>query len=141
MGEAVFTRLLRELGLRAQVASRGLRAPVGALPHRYAIEIASAHGAPIDAAKRATALTLPELHAATAVFVMENSHRNEILQRFPTASGKTFLLGQWQDCPIADPINLPREHFETAWRAIEAGSRSWLEQFGKAGLLPKSEAP
>lgn len=113
---------------------------VGAVPHRFAIEVAQANGAPIDPAKRAAAVTLPELTAATVVFVMDSGHRKEILERYPTASGKTFLLGQWQACDVADPIGQPREAFEIAWQAIEAGTQTWLDHLSHAGLLSTTRA-
>jgi protein-tyrosine phosphatase len=80
-------------------------------------------------------LSEPELAAATAVFVMETKQRKDLLLRYPQVGGKVFLLGQWQQLEIADPIGQPREIFEVAWRAIDAGVRSWVVHLHKAGLV------
>ncbi len=141
MGEALFLHHLPGSGMKAQVLSRGLAAPVGRPPHPFALDTAQEHGVPIDPAKRAAAITLPELTAATVIFVMDSGHRQEILQRYPTASGKTFLLGQWQSSDISDPINQPRQAFETAWQAIDAGTQSWLAHLRQSGLLPTGSPP
>lgn len=135
MCEALIMHRLLERGLDAQVISRGLAAPVGARPHAHALALAEENGTPISPDKRARQVTRPEMDAATAVFVMDQGHRREVLRRYPTASGKTFLLSEWQGCEIADPINQPRKVFETTWKAIEQGTDSWLTHLTAAGLL------
>jgi len=126
---------LLERGLDAQVISRGLAAPVGARPHRHALDITQENGTPISPDKRARQVTRPEMDAATAIFIMDNGHRREVLRRYPTASGKTFLLGEWQACEIPDPVNQPREAFEAVWKAIDQGTHAWLTHLVAVGLL------
>lgn len=138
MAEALFRHHLQKKGLCAEVISRGLAAPVGRKPHPYAMEVALENGVPLPEDKRAAAITAPELAAATVVFVMDAGHRREVQKRFPTATGKTFLLGQWGVGEIADPINSPREAFETAWKDLDSSVQTWLEHLHAAGLIPAS---
>jgi len=123
------------LRLDATVISRGLAAPIGRPPHPYAIEVARTHGIPLNSEKRAAAVTSADMALATAIFVMDDNHRREVQQRFPVASGKTFLLGQWQKEEIADPINEPLPAFEHAWQQCERGVVAWLERLHEAGML------
>ncbi|MFA7390910.1 MAG: low molecular weight phosphotyrosine protein phosphatase [Pigmentiphaga sp.] len=135
MAEALLIQRLAQRGLEARVISRGLGAPVGRAPHEFALATAAAHGVEISPDKRAAAVTSPELAAATVVFVMDHGHRHKVQQRFPAASGKTFLLGQGTVGEIADPIQLPLAAFETAWAGIDAGVDHWLDQLQQAGML------
>lgn len=138
MGEALFRHYLQKKGLHAEVISRGLGAPVGRKPHPFAIEIAALNGVPIPPTKRAASITAPEMAAATAVFVMDAGHRREVQRRFPTATGKTFLLGQWGCGDIEDPINSPREAFVAAWKNIDASVQTWLDHLRDAGLVSEA---
>lgn len=135
MAEALMVQRLQAAGLGARVISRGLGAPVGRAPHAFAVQTASAHGVAIHPQKRAAAITSPELAQATVVFVMDNGHRHLVQQRYPAASGKTFLLGQGTVGEIADPIQLPQEAFEVAWQGIVAGTEHWVAQLRQASLL------
>jgi len=135
MAEALFVHYLSQNGLQATVLSRGLGAPVGRKPHPYAIEIADRNSIPLPEEKRAASITAPEMAAATAIFVMDDGHRREVQRRFPTATGKTFLLGQWGCGEIADPINSPREAFEAAWKDIDESVKVWVGHLQTAGLL------
>lgn len=140
MCEALIMHRLLQRGIDAQVISRGLAAPVGARPHRHALALAEENGTPISPDKRARQVTRPEMDAATAIFLMDHGHRREVLRRYPTASGKTFLLGEWQGCEIPDPINQPRETFEAVWKAIEQGTDSWLTHLMAVGLLRENQS-
>jgi protein-tyrosine phosphatase len=142
MAEALFMHHVAECFVHAKVISRGLAAPTGRSPHQYAISVSKEHGVPIDGAKRASMVTSADMAAATAVFVMDATHRREIQQRFPTATGKfptatgkTFLLGQWQSQEIPDPINEPVEKFEQIWHQIDAGARAWVSRLKETGIL------
>lgn len=135
MAEALMVRRLQDEGLGARVISRGLGAPVGRAPHEHALSTAAAHGVEIHPNKRAAAVTSPDMAAATVVLVMDHGHRHQIQQRYPAASGKTFLLGQGTVGEIADPINLPPAAFETAWEGIAQGTELWIQQLKQAGMI------
>ncbi len=135
MAEALFSYQIMKRGLGANVISRGLAAPVGRPPHQYVVEIARKHGVYIDPEKRAEAISSAEIATSTVVFVMDSMHRREVQRRFPTAAGKTFLLGQWQGEEIADPINQPIEAFERAWTQCFNGVNEWVSKLCESGLL------
>lgn len=135
MAEGLFIHHLVKRGLRAQVISRGLAAPVGRPPHEYALEVAKRHGVSIDANKRAEALTSVEVAMAAAIFVMDSDHRRQVQSRYPNASGKTFLLGHWQGQEITDPINQPIPAFELVWQQCDTGVQSWIDRLCEAGLI------
>lgn len=135
MAEALLDHRLQQAGLLGEVISRGLAAPVGRAPHPFAIDICEKNGIKIAESKRAAGVIGAEVNAATAIFVMDADHRREVQQRFPTASGKTFLLGQWQNAEIPDPINQSREVFEQVWRQIDDGINSWIIRLNDAGML------
>lgn len=139
MAEALFNHHLAERGLVAQVISRGLAAPVGRPPHPYAIETANAHGVSIAPDKRAAAVTSADVSQAAAIFVMDSGHRQEVHKRYPGASGKTFLLGHWQNEEIADPVNEPLHAFEHVWQQCDIAAKSWVERLCEAGIVRARE--
>lgn len=139
MAEALMSSLIEKQHLPAEVISRGLAAPIGRSPHKFAIELCRNHGIQISLDKRAAAVTSVEVARAAAIFVMDDGHRREVQKKYPTASGKTFLLGHWQSQEIADPINQPIAAFETAWRQIEEGVNVWIERLVKVGVIRSSQ--
>lgn len=136
MGEVLLSHYLANAGATAQVVSRGLGAPVGRRPHRYACEVAAAHGLPLPEDKRASAITTAEIAAATLVLVMDEGHVRDMRRRFPTASGKVFLMGRWQEREVPDPVNDPRDSFERAWLLLEDGAKAWADKLVTAGMVP-----
>ncbi|MEK7945081.1 hypothetical protein WKR98_10000 [Pigmentiphaga sp. YJ18] len=135
MGEALVAHYVDLMGLDANVISRGFAAPVGRSPHPHALSVAQSHGVPIAEEKRAAAVNSADMVMATAIFVMDEGHRREVQRRYPTALGKTFLLGQWQGQEIADPINDPLSVFESVWAQCDAGAKEWVKRLQEAGML------
>ncbi|WP_338619116.1 low molecular weight protein-tyrosine-phosphatase [Pigmentiphaga sp. CHJ604] len=135
MAEALMAHYLSQRRLAAAVISRGLAAPVGRPPHPYAKEVSLSHGIEIAPDKRASTVSSADMNMAAAIFVMDSGHRREVQQRFPTASGKTFLLGQWQGLEISDPINEPLPSFERVWKQCEDGTVAWITRLAEAGML------
>jgi len=137
MAEALLRYYAEQKALEVEIFSRGLAAPVGRSPHPYAIEVSKANGVPIDPDKRAVAVSTVEMSIATVVLVMDSEHRRLVQQRFPTALGKTFLLGQWQNREIVDPINEPMTTFELVWKQCRDGALSWVDRLYETGLLKR----
>jgi len=75
---------------------------------------------------RARPLTINLVNEADLIFAMEQFQREEILQRFPNATGKVHLLKSYGATPspeplqvnIADPIGKPMEVYEVCFRDI-----------------------
>lgn len=135
MAEAVLQHQITARGLAAQVASCGLDAPIGRRPHPHAREVNQARGMPINEVKRSQRCSADELRQALIVFVMENHHRHQILNRHIEVGGKTFLLGHWQEQQILDPVHSPLEVFETVYNQIEQGCSAWLDHLVKAKMV------
>ncbi|MBR0568582.1 ATP-grasp domain-containing protein [Azoarcus sp. L1K30] len=59
---------------------------------------------------------------ADAIFVMELQHRDRVLDAFPEARNKVFLLGMGRDASeIADPYGLPRADYERSLNQVLRG--------------------
>ena len=137
MAEALLRHTLAQRGLAARVISRGLAAPVGRAPHPFALRAAEHFGIPIAPDKRASAVSRAELRAAALILVMDKGHYHEVLQRFPRASGKTFMLRHWQeDAEIADPLNRPYATFLAQWSVMQTACSAWVDHLVEAGMLP-----
>lgn len=142
MAETLFRYYLSRRSLQASVISRGLAASVGSPPHRYAIELATAHAMPLPEDKRAANATSAEIAAASAIFIMDQDHRREIRQRFPAATGKVFLLGHWQGLEIIDPLRMPFSIFESTWQQIDICVRDWVGRLQETGMVsPLATSP
>jgi protein-tyrosine phosphatase len=46
----------------------------------------------------------------------------------PSARGKIYRLGEWQDKDIKDPYRQPREAFESALEDIDKGVAEWAQK-------------
>jgi protein-tyrosine phosphatase len=114
-------------GRDVTVASAGIAATKGTRIDPLALAVLDEHG--IDAYRHvARRLDQSMLDAADLVLVMERSHLEFIRARFPSATGKTFLLGRWQGgFEMPDPLGKPRETFEHLYRAVERATHRWCE--------------
>jgi protein-tyrosine phosphatase len=65
---------------------------------------------------------------ADLILVMESGHRRVIDANEPTARGKVYRLGEWQDLEIPDPYRQPREAFEAALEKIDKSIADWVER-------------
>ena len=83
---------------------------------------------PSGALHRARQLHPDMVQAADLVLVMEAGHKRAIDDADPTARGKVYRLGEWQDRDIDDPYRQPRAAYEEALEDIEAGVASWAER-------------
>ena len=124
MAEAVLREAVNGLpGMT--VSSAGIGALVEQPAADYAVALMQERGLDI-ASHRARQLTAEMLHDADLVLVMEAGHRNVIDANEPTARGKVFRLGEWQDMDIPDPYRQPREAFETTLGLIDRGVADWV---------------
>lgn len=139
IAEALLTYYVAENRLAATVISRGLAAPLGRPPHEYAIKVAEARGIPLNPDKRAAGVSAAEMAMASVILVMDEGHRRQVQVKFPTATGKTFLLGKWQNQEIPDPINEPIEAFENVWELCNAGAKEWVRKLMETGILCPGE--
>ncbi|MCC1495733.1 low molecular weight protein-tyrosine-phosphatase [Alcanivorax sp. 1008] len=109
-----------------KISSAGLAALVNHEMDGAAREVAEAHGLscpPHQARQLDSAIS----SGADLLLVMDKWQRNELMQRFPMVSGKTFLLSHWNGGhDIPDPYQRDRETFEHVYKLMEQASNAWL---------------
>src|SRR5210317_849114 len=126
MAEALLQRALRgQDGIT--VESAGLGALVGHPASDYSIELMDEMGIDITS-HRARQIHPDMVHDADLVLVMEAGHKRAIDDADPSARGKVYRLGEWQDRNIDDPYRQARIAYEEALEDIEAGVASWAEK-------------
>lgn len=126
MAEALLQRALRgQDGIT--VESAGLGALVGHPASDYSIELMDEMGIDITG-HRARQIHPDMVRDADLVLVMEAGHKRAIDDADPSARGKVYRLGEWQDRNIDDPYRQARIAYEEALENIEAGVASWAEK-------------
>jgi len=126
MAEALLQRALRgQDGIT--VESAGLGALVGHPASDYSIELMDEMGIDITS-HRARQIHPDMVHDADLVLVMEAGHKRAIDDADPSARGKVYRLGEWQNTNIDDPYRQARVAYEEALADIEAGVASWAEK-------------
>ena len=122
--------LLREaLGEESDIAvsSAGIAALVDQPASAHALELMKERG--IDVANHRARQLTPELvNQADLILVMETRHKRVLDIDEPTARGKVYRLGEWQNTDIADPFQQPKEAFEEALGLIDKGIEDWVKR-------------
>ncbi|OWQ52035.1 phosphotyrosine protein phosphatase [Stenotrophomonas maltophilia] len=112
-------------GKDIQVSSAGLGALVDHGIDATAQELLVEHGLH-GGGHRARQITKAILARSDLVLAMERKHVRRIAEIVPEASGKTFLLGKWQqEREIPDPYRQQRPAFEHVYRLMAEGVQSW----------------
>jgi len=109
------------------VESAGLGALVGEPASGFSVELMQERGLDITG-HRAQQLTPELITRADLILVMESGHRRAVDENEPTARGKLYRLGEWQDLEIPDPYRQPREAFEETLKLIDKGVADWVER-------------
>lgn len=109
MAEPMLRRLLDERGIReVEVHSAGLAAVEGAPASPQAIEVMKEEGLDLSG-HRAHRLTAREVAAADLILTMTSEHKRTLLQQYPEASGRVFVLREYAEGKELDPL-LVRAH-------------------------------
>ena len=118
--------LLREQLPGRRIGSAGLVALVDHDMAPLAREVALAQG--IDAGPHsARRLDGALCREHDLILVMEQRQRDELMRRYPTVSGKVFLLSHWngaQDIP--DPWQKDREVYQAVFKLLQQACAAWL---------------
>lgn len=132
MAEAL---LLREWESRPgvpalEVASAGLAAVDGEKASEHARAVMREAG--IDLEMHASALLDEELVGeASLILVMSRQHREQLLQRFPAAAAKTFLLKEFAGIAgnpdVADPYGGTIEEYRQIYEELRAGIKNIVQ--------------
>lgn len=65
---------------------------------------------------------------ADLVLVIEAVHKRAISDAHPTARGKIYRLGEWQDQDIDDPYQQSKAAYQQALAEINTGVARWVEK-------------
>lgn len=120
--------MLQSLKPEKRIASAGLVGLEGQDMEPTARDVAECNGL-VCGQHIARKLTAELCHDSDLILVMESRHRDRIIQRFPEASGKTFLLTQWNGKnDIPDPYKRGRDAFERVYPMMGKATRAWVEK-------------
>ena len=115
---------------KVSVTSAGLDAMVGHPADPMAQEMVKAAGRDL-AGHRAQQVSALLCRQHDLILVMEQSHKAELLRRYPEARGKVFLMRADNNTEIADPYRKGQAAFEDAYKAIASGTEYWATRIGK----------
>jgi len=126
MAQGMLGQALQEISPnKIHVQSAGLSALTGEPADDIAQSLMSSRGIDIMG-HRAKQLNRDLLKWADLILIMENSQKKLIESMEPTARGKIYRIGEWDNFDVPDPYGQSREAFVQAAELINAGIRHWL---------------
>lgn len=114
MAAALFQKMANNQGLDVEVKSCGTATLSGLSASKPAIEVLRREGIDISGHK-AVPVNPPLLDWADVILVMEERHRQQIVEDYPQVEKKVFLLTEFANQgkkDIIDPIGKPPEVYE-----------------------------
>jgi len=125
MAEALLKNAFTQSGKTGHaVSSAGLGALVDHPADPVACQLIAEKGIDMSA-HRARQLTDEMIHQADLILVMETWQKTAIEARAPSARGKVFRLGKWDEIDINDPYQKDLSAFTQALHLIERGITQW----------------
>jgi len=136
MAEAYTKYILKDYNLDLAVQSAGTNAKPGLPPTENTAKILKSHGIPC-ADYRSKSCTNSLVDNADLIFVMENIHKQTLLEQYPQAGNKIYRVADF--CPdlepwiremgIPDPLGLAMFFYENVYEMIERSCTSILKVF------------
>ncbi len=114
MAAALFQKMAKSEGLDVEVKSCGTATLSGLSASKPAIEVLRREGIDISGHK-AVPVNSQLVNWADVILVMEEKHKEDIIEKFPQVRGKVYLLTEFADQErkdIVDPIGKPSEVYE-----------------------------
>jgi protein-tyrosine-phosphatase len=124
MAEGLFRALDGEQRTGLQADSAGLFTTEGIPASDFAIQAAQERGADLSA-HRSRMLSAALLEQAQYIFCMTQSHYDSLLQAFPQAEKKAYLLA---DTDISDPFGGSLEIYRATCAQIEQAVKQIIER-------------
>lgn len=128
MAEGYLKKRLKELGRSdITVHSAGIRALTGMRPTEETIEVLKEESAEM-ASFRSRSLTDEMIENSDLILVMEDTHKEEVIRRVPSAAEKTHLLKEFslpktaehhEGFDIPDPIGRPLKDYKYCFSMIK----------------------
>jgi protein-tyrosine phosphatase len=134
LAQAMFVLAYKEAGeTHMAVSSAGLHALVGRDIDPGSSDAARIIGVKLGA-HRARQFNAEIGREADIILVMEHHHRQDIQRRWPHLSGKTFLLGHFENNKeIPDPYKRGRSMHLHAAEMMQASVAHWVRQLRDMG--------
>jgi len=130
--ECYFRYKLQQAGEFAEVYSRGILDMNGKGVPEDGITVAQEMGVKLSR-HHSTKLENADLDRAALVMIMEQQHRQYLLQMRPQCVGKIFFLSQpTGGAEVPDPMKKGVDAFRVSYQVIARNIDAWLKQFGIA---------
>lgn len=141
MAEAILNSLLHEHGLSSQyvAVSAGTAAAPGMPAAENAIETMASDG--LDLQGHESSPVSNQLVAkASLILTMTQSHKTEMIQRFPEAAARVYTLGEYAgepfgaDWEVDDPVGGSRQMYESCRRDLRSAMIRVVKRLEEGGL-------
>lgn len=127
MAESVLKFKASRTGLDLHVESAGIGALQGKPAHKHTVNILQRYG--LDISEHVGKQINSELmNWADLVLVMEDEHRSHLIKRYPSSSGKVFIMGKWINREIEDPYKKDVDAFEKCFKEVHYASDAWISK-------------
>ncbi len=133
MAEGIFRALGGEEKLGLKACSAGLFAQDGMSATPYAVEAVREYGAEI-VDHRARQITPEMVQRAKYIFCATAAHADRLLQQFPEAENKTFLM---MHCDLSDPFGGSLQTYRYCAAQIHEGMQTLITQLEAAQKKPE----
>jgi len=121
-------RILQKLTPNKTITSAGIGALVDHPIEKNAAALLDMHNYPSEN-HHARQVSNSIINNAELILVMEKKHQQVLMQKYPSASGKIMMLGQWSnEEEIPDPYRKSKEAFEYAFTQIEKNCQAWAQK-------------
>jgi protein-tyrosine phosphatase len=130
LAAAYFAAKLSDLECPIEIHSGGLDTTAGKEADPLASAVAQENALSLDA-HVTRPLTQELIDRADLILVMEVVHRSELLQKYPSAEGKVFQLGDFNNMlsrEINDPYGGTRADFEFCYESIRRSCDGLLKR-------------
>jgi protein-tyrosine-phosphatase len=130
LAAAYFAAKLRDLECPIEIHSGGLDTKAGKEADPLASAVAQGNALSLEA-HVTTPLTQELVDRSDLILVMEVVHRSELLQKYPSAEGKVFQLGDFNNMlsrEISDPYGGTRADFEFCYESIRRSCDGLLKR-------------
>ena len=117
MAEGLFRHLVSKSAGRFLVGSAGTNALDGCEASEQAVRVLQQEGIDVSS-HRSRRLTTAMVRTADKIFVMENRHKQAILESWPEASEKVHLLAKTE---VPDPIGNSEYFYKNVFCVIREG--------------------
>ena len=132
MAEGYLRKRVKEEAMELEIRSAGTGAFNGTRPPKETIEILHDEGIPSEGLE-AKIITKEMVEWADAILAMESLHKEIIVQTWPEAEKKTYLLGKYNSSefndipdPIGRSVDFYRETFSLIKESVEEFIK-WLK--------------